>query len=397
MSLADNHSAVDAGREVLICGAGIAGIVLAHRLARGGFRPTVVERAPALRRGGNAVDLRGPAVDIVSDMGVYDELCRRATGLAEFHRIDPAGNRVVSMVPEVIAGDVELLRTDLSAVLFAAAQDGIDYRFGDFVAALDDTGGQVAVTFQSGRRRDFDLVVGADGLHSQTRALAFGPESEYVHHLGCYQAHFTTDNILNLERAGLLLNRPGRTLGCYSVHRDREIVVGLFFDSPPVTYDRSDSAAQQVWVKQAFAGMGWRTVELLGRMDHADDFYFDSVAQVVVEQPYRGRIALVGDAAYSPSLLSGMGATLATIGAAALADELNATPDDHLGAFGRYHERTAAMVTLSHQLARVSRGWFIQPENETGPASVVFADEQSDALRQRVLEAAGAAARSASR
>ncbi len=397
MPLADKHSAGDASREVLICGAGIAGIVLAYRLARGGFRPTVVERAPALRRGGNAVDLRGPAVDVVTDMGVYDELCDRATGLAEFYRIDPAGNRIVAMAPEVIAGDVELLRTELSEVLFAAAQDGITYQFGDSVAALDEAGGQVAVTFQSGRRQDFGLVVGADGLHSQTRALAFGPELEYVHHLGCYQAHFTTDNILNLERAGLLLNRPGRTLGCYSVHRDREIVVGLFFDSPPLGYDRSDIVAQQFWVKQAFAGMGWRTAELLDRMDHADDFYFDSVAQVVVEQPYRGRVALVGDAACNPSLLSGMGATLAIIGAAALADELNAAPDDHLRAFGRYQDRMAEMITLSHRLARVSRGWFIQSENETGPGSAVSADEQSDALRQRVLDAAGAAAGSASR
>jgi 2-polyprenyl-6-methoxyphenol hydroxylase-like FAD-dependent oxidoreductase len=391
MSSADHHSASGADREVLICGAGIAGLVLAHRLARGGFRPTVVERAPTLRRGGNAVDLRGPAVDVVAEMGVYDELCERATGLAEFYRIDPAGNRVVTMAPEVIAGDVELLRTELSAVLFAAAQDGITYRFNDSVASLDDAGSHVVVTFRGGRRQDFGLVIGADGLHSHTRALAFGPESEFVHHLGCYQAHFTADNMLNLEHAGLLLNRPGRTLGCYSVHGNREIVVGLFFDSPPVGYDRSDAAAQQVWVKEVFTGMGWRTTELLDRMDLADDFYFDSVAQVVVVQPYRGRVALVGDAAYSPSLLSGMGATLAIIGAAALADELNATPDDHLRAFSRYQERTADMIALSHELARVSRGWFIQSAADTGPGDAVSADDQSDALRQRVLDAARAA------
>lgn len=392
MSLAEHHSVGGAGREVLICGAGIAGIVLAYRLARGGFRVTVVERAPALRRGGNAVDLRGPAVEVVSDMGVYDELCTRATELAEFYRIDEVGNRVVAMAPEVIAGDIELLRTELSAVLFAAAQDGITYRFNDSVTSLDDAGSHVAVTFQNGRRHDFDLVIGADGLHSQTRALAFGPEPEFVRHLGCYQAHFTTDNVLNLDRSGLLFNRPGRTLGCYSVERNRKIVVGLFFDSPAVPHDRTDTGAQQFWLKEAFAGMGWRTAELLDAMDHADDFYFDAVAQVVVGQPYRGRVGLVGDAAYSPSLLSGMGATLAIIGAAVLADELTTTPDDHLRAFSRYHQRTAEMITLSHQLARVSRGWFIQPATETSLASVAFADEQSDALRQRVLDAARVAA-----
>lgn len=392
MSLAEHHSGGGAGREVLICGAGIAGIVMAYRLARGGFRVTVVERAPALRRGGNAVDLRGPAVDVVSDMGVYDELCTRATELAEFYRIDPAGNRVAAMAPEVISGDIELLRTDLSVVLFAAAQGGIAYRFNDSVTSIDDTGSRVAVTFQSGLRHDFDLVVGADGLHSQTRTLAFGPEPEFVRHLGCYQAHFTTDNVLNLDRSGLLLNRPGRTLGCYSVERNRKIVVGLFFDSPAVAYDRTDTAAQKIWLKDAFIGMGWRTAELLEAMDHADDFYFDSVAQVVVGQPYRGRVALVGDAAHSPSLLSGMGATLAVIGAAVLADELNTTPDDHLRAFSRYHERTAEMVALSHELARVSRGWFIQSENDIEPGDAASADERSDALRQRVLDAVRAAA-----
>ncbi|OHU26650.1 hypothetical protein BKG77_19890 [Mycobacteroides chelonae] len=374
---------------MLICGAGIAGTVLAHGLARGGLQPTVVERSPSLRRGGNAVDLRGPAVEIVDDMGILGELRTRATELAEFHRIDPAGNHIVTMAPEVIAGDIEVLRTELNTVLFAAAQDGVTYRFDDSIAALDDAGSHVAVTFQSGLRHDFDLVIGADGLHSHTRALTLGPEPDFVHHLGCFQAHFTTNNLLGLCNSGLLLNQPGRTVGCYSVHQNREIVVGLFFDSPPVSYDRADTAAQQHWVTEVFADMGWRTGELLAAMDRADDFYFDSIAQVAAAEPYRGRIALVGDAAYSPSLLSGMGATLAIVGAAVLADELTATSDDHLRAFGEYRARIADMVTLSHQLARVSRGWFIQSNPEQLQAeSSDSADKQSDALRQQVLKAA---------
>ncbi|WP_418002603.1 FAD-dependent monooxygenase [Mycobacterium sp. PDNC021] len=377
------------GSEILICGAGIAGTVLAHGLARGGLRPTVVERSPNLRRGGNAVDLRGPAVDVVAGMGVLGELRRRATELAEFHRIDPAGNRIVTMAPEVIAGDIEVLRTELNAALFAAAQSGITYSFDDSIATVDDTGSHVAVTFQSGLQHDFALVIGADGLHSHTRKLAFGPEPEFVHHLGCYQAHFTTDNLLDLRHSGLLLNQPGRTVGCYSVHQNREIVVGLFFDSPTVAYDRADTVAQQHWVTEVFADMGWRTGELLNAMDRADDFYFDSIAQVVTTEPYRGRVALVGDAAYSPSLLSGMGASLAILGAAVLAEELVATPADHLRAFRAYGERIADMVTLSHQLARVSRGWFIQSNSEHGHAQRPdSADTQSDALRQQVLTAA---------
>ncbi|MCV7084267.1 hypothetical protein H7H52_00700, partial [Mycolicibacter hiberniae] len=140
----------------------------------------------------------------------------------------------------------------------------------------------VAVTFDSGRRGDFDLVIGADGLHSRTRALAFGPETEFVRHLGCYQAHFTTDNILGLHNAGLLFNRPGRSLGCYTVHQDRELVIGLFFESAQRVYDRADVAAQRHWINRTFDGMGWRAAELLEAMQVCDDFYFDAIAQVAL-------------------------------------------------------------------------------------------------------------------
>ena len=377
--------------EVLISGAGIAGTVLAYWLARGGLRPTVIERSPQIRRGGNAVDLRGPAVDVVAGMGVLAELRGHATGLAEFHRISPSGQRLVTMAPEIIGGDIEVLRTELNAVLFAAAQDGVTYRFGDSIAALEDIDQGVAVTFDSGLRREFDIVIGADGLHSQTRALAFGPEGEYVQHLGCYQAHFTMDNILGLEHSGLLLNQPDRTVGCYSVHQDREIVVGLFFNSPPVDYDRTDIAAQRDWVRTAFADMGWRTADLLDAMDSADDFYFDSIAQVAAVPPYRGRIALVGDAAYSPSLLSGMGATLAIVGATVLAEELVSSADDYECAFGGYHGRMTELISLSHQLARASRGWFIQSGGRQHRHRADAADTESDILRQQVLDAAAAA------
>ncbi len=282
----------------------------------------------------------------------------------------------------------------LNAVLFAAAQDGIHYRFGDCVAAIEDNGNAVTVTFESGAREDFDLVVGADGLHSRTRALTFGEESDFVHHLGCYQAHFTTDNFLDLDYSGLLLNRPGRTVGCYSVHQNREIVVGLFFDSPPVTYDRADTVAQRQWVAQVFADMGWRTGELLEAMNGCDDFYFDPISQVMTGEPYRGRVALVGDAAYSPSLLSGMGTTLAIVGATVLADELISNPGDHQHAFRRYHARIADMITLSQDLARASRGWFIQPDNEQDAHS---ADEESTVLRSRAVHAASFAFRESPR
>ncbi|OHU30720.1 hypothetical protein BKG76_03035 [Mycobacteroides franklinii] len=378
---------------VLICGAGIAGTVLAYRLARAGLRPTVVERSAGLRQAGNAVDLRGPAVEVMAEMGVLVELEARATQLGEFFRIDSSGKRVFTMAPEVIGGEIELLRTELNAVLFGAAQAGVEYRFGDSIRSLDDRGDGVGVTFDSGRRGDFDLVIGADGLHSRTRALAFGPETEFVRHLGCYQAHFTTDNILGLHNAGLLFNRPGRTLGCYTVHQSQELVIGLFFESAQCAYDRADVAAQRCWINRTFDGMGWRAAELLEAMQACDDFYFDAIAQVSLASPYRGRVALVGDAAYGPSLLSGMGATLAVVGAAVLADELSCHPDDHRKAFARYEARIRDMTELSQELARASLGWFIQSDDVDGISSdtQLVADRESGVLRDRTLAAVRAA------
>jgi 2-polyprenyl-6-methoxyphenol hydroxylase-like FAD-dependent oxidoreductase len=378
---------------ILICGAGIAGIAFANLLARKGLRPTVIERSERLRSAGNAVDLRGPAVDIVQSMGILPELQARATQLSDFYRIDALGQRVFTMAPEVIGGDIEILRTELNTALFEATQHGVEYRFGDSIRSMTEQPDRVEVTFDSGLRGEFALVIGADGLHSRTRTLAFGPETAYVQHLGCYQAHFTTDNILGLRRAGLLLNRPGRTVGCYTVHDDREIVVGLFFDSPPLQYDRSDIAAQKRAVAAKFADMGWRTEELLAAMQNCDDFYFDAVAQISMAAFHRGRVALLGDAAYSPSLLSGMGATLAVVGAAILADEIDCHPDDHTSAFERYRSRATDMITFSHELAQASRGWFIQASEASGHLSEARlpADIESDVLRAKALDAASAA------
>lgn len=374
---------------VLICGAGIAGTVVAYRLARAGLRPTVVERSADLRQAGNAVDLRGPALQVMADMGVLAELETRATQLSEFFRIDSSGKRVFTMAPHVIGGEIELLRTELNAVLFNAAQTGVEYRFGDSIRSLHERGDDVAVTFDSGRHGHFDVVIGADGLHSRTRTLAFGPESDFVRHLGCYQAHFTTGNVLGLRNAGLLLNRPGRTLGCYTVHQSRELVIGLFFESAQRAYDRADPAAQRHWIHRVL--MAYRRASR-GHVD-VRRLLFRLHRTGIARQPCRGRVALVGDAAYGPSLFSGMGATLAVVGAAILADEISCHPGDHRQAFTRYQRRIREMARLSRELAQASRGWFMPPDDahDIPPESQLAADRESDVLRDRTLAAMQAA------
>ncbi|MEU5761260.1 FAD-dependent monooxygenase [Nocardia sp. NPDC047648] len=375
-------------REVLICGAGIAGIVLAHLLARAGLRVTVVERASAVRTGGNAVDLRGAAVDVVAAMGALDAICGQQTGNGALHRIDHEGNPIATLPADAIAGDVELPRGDLNTILLGTTQAGVDYLFGDSVEALDETRDGIHVTFDSGGRRTFDFVVGADGLHSRIRSLTFGPETSFVRHLGCYQGHFTMPNDLDLDRTGLLLNLPGRTLGCYTIHNNHELVIGWFFDSEPLTYDRRDITVQQKLVADAFADAGWRVPDLVDAMYRSNDFYFDPIDQVVMEELHCGRVALVGDAAYAPSLLSGVGATLAIVGAAVLADEIISEPADVGLAFARYQKRITEMITLGRELAIRSKDWFILPAGAEDLQISLAEEEQVHALREHVVAAA---------
>ncbi|MFI1920210.1 FAD-dependent monooxygenase [Nocardia sp. NPDC020380] len=378
-------------RRVLISGAGIAGTVAAYLLARAGLRVTVVERAPAVRAGGNAVDLRGAAVNVMTAMDVLDPIRARQTGNGAMHRIDRDGNTIAMLPADAMAGDIELPRGDLNAILLAATGTGVDYLFGDSITALDDTPDAVDVTFDSGAHRTFDLVIGADGLHSRTRALAFGPESAYVHHLGCYQAHFTIPNTLGLTHTGLLMNLPGRTFGCYTIHENREVVLGWFFRSAALTYDRHDTAAQQLLVADAFADVDWRIPELLDAMRDSEDFYFDPISQVVMPEIRGGRVALVGDAAFAPSLISGVGATLAIVGAAALADEIISAPADIESALTRYQKRVAEMATLGRELAVRSKDWFIFPKDATAHRITQSAEDRVHALREEVVAAANQA------
>lgn len=386
-----HHAADPDDRRVLISGAGIAGTVAAHLLARAGLRVTVVERAPAVRTGGNAVDLRGAAVDVMAAMGVLDPIRAQQTGNGAMHRIDRDGNTIAMLPADAMAGDIELPRGDLNAILLAATRTGVEYRFGDSITALDDTSDTVDVTFDSGDHSTFDLVIGADGLHSRTRGLAFGPESAYVHHLGCYQAHFTIPNTVGLSHTGLLMNLPGRTFGCYTIHENREVVLGWFFRSGTLTYDRRDTTAQQRLVADAFAGLDWRIPELLGAMHDSEDFYFDPISQVVMPEICSGRVALVGDAAYAPSLISGVGATLAIVGAAALADEIIATPDDVESALTRYQKRVTEMATLGRELAVRSKDWFIFPKDAAAHRITQAEEDRVHALREEVVAAANRA------
>jgi len=348
-------------KHVLISGAGIAGPALAYWLHRYGFRPTVVERAPSVRDGGYAVDFRGPVhLDLLGRMGLFDAVERARTGTGDLWYVNARGRRVARMPAEQTGGDLEVLRGDLVHILYEATKDDVEYLFGDSVTAIaDDTDG-VRVTFERAAPRTFDLVVGADGLHSRVRALAFGPEATYLRHLGLYCAIFTAPNYLDLDHTGLLyVQPPGRVVGVWSARGNTEARVLLYFASPLLTYDRDNLAEQRAIVSRAFAGVGWETPRLLELMATAPDLYLDSVSQVKMDTWTRDRVALLGDAGYCPSSLSGMGTGLGIVGAYVLAGELAAARGDHRVAFPRYEATLRSYVEGCQKLADGVAGFMV--------------------------------------
>ncbi|MFH7599874.1 FAD-dependent monooxygenase [Streptomyces racemochromogenes] len=334
---------VRSARTVLISGASVAGPALAYWLHRHGFAPTIVERAPALRDGGYAVDFRGEAhMAVLRRMGVLDELRAARTGTGSMSYVNAAGKPQAKLPADLFAGDLEVLRGDLARILHDATKEHTEYVFGDSVTSLAEDADGVHVTFERGAPRRFDLVVGADGLHSRTRSLVFGPEEHFVKHLGVYCAIFTTDNHLGLDRTGHAYRTANRLVAVYSARENTEAKAVFYFGSPLLDLDRRDVTRQQTLLTERFAGNGWESERLLERMREAPDFYFDSVGQVRMDGWSRGRVALVGDAAYCPSSLSGMGSGLALVGAYVLAGELAAARGDHRTAFARYEREMRA-------------------------------------------------------
>ncbi|WP_225826484.1 FAD-dependent monooxygenase [Streptomyces naphthomycinicus] len=326
--------------NVLISGASIAGPALAYWLGHYGFDPTVVELAPAPRRGGHAVDFRGPAhLTVLDRMGVLPELRRIQTGGSPMRFVDEGGRTLLRLPAEFAGGEMEVLREDLARVLYERSLPRTEYVFGDSVARLTETSAGVRVDFHGGASRDFDLVIGADGLHSRVRRLAFGPEEDYVSHLGHYAATWQLPNDLGLGKGSVGFNVPGRLASVGADHRDPARAGAFFvFAAPRLSYDRHDPQAQKDLIDGAFSGLGWEVPRLLDSLRQAPDLYFDSISRADVDTWSRGRVCLVGDAACGATI-GGMGTGTAVVAAYVLAGELARARGDHRAAFLRYESR----------------------------------------------------------
>jgi 2-polyprenyl-6-methoxyphenol hydroxylase-like FAD-dependent oxidoreductase len=326
-------------KNILISGASVAGPALAYWLHRFGFNPTVVERSPELRGGGYAVDFRGAVhLGVLERMGILDEIRLHQTNLSALTYVDHEDRPLAKMPGEIFAGDVEILRGDLGRILYDATRHGTEYLFGDSVKTLEQNDDGVRVTFERSAPRTFDLVVGADGLHSNVRQLVFGDNSGVVKDLGLCVSTFSTTNFLDLDHAGLLYSTPGKTASIYSARDNTEAIAMLYFNTPALDYDHRDIRRQKEILAETFAGEGWHIPELLREMWQATDFYFDSTNQIHLERWSRGRVALIGDAGYAAGQ-GGNGTGNAVVAAYILAGELAAADGDDSAAFDRYELR----------------------------------------------------------
>ncbi|UGT64533.1 FAD-dependent monooxygenase [Nocardia asteroides] len=344
--------------RVLIAGASIAGPALAHWLKRWGAEVTVVERAPELRPGGQAVDARGVTKEVIRRMGLDAAVRAARTKTAGAHTVDADGNVLETFSAEDDGGDgyiadIEILRGDFSRVLYDATRADVEYRFGDRIAELTQDADGVEVTFASGDRRRFELVIGADGLHSSLRALVFGPHERFVHHLGHMLAFYSVPNEFGLDRWLLDHQEPGRSAGLRPI-RDAEQAMAIFtFAASGVAVDHRDISAQKALLRERMAGLGWETERILAHLDDTPDFYLDQVAQVKMEHWSSGRVALLGDAAFSSSPLSGQGTGLALVGAYLLAGELAAAGWDPEAGFPAYERRMRPFVEANQEMGRL--------------------------------------------
>lgn len=354
-------------RTVLISGASIAGPALAYWLNRYGFTVTVVERAKAVRSGGYPIDVRGIALDVVDRMGLLTKLRAAHIHTRKLTFVDVDGKRIGAFEPEAMSGgiagrDVELPRGTLTSLLYDLTHDDtVRYRFDDSIDAVHDDGSGVDVRFRQGDERRFDIVIGADGMHSNTRALVFGPEAPFNRYLGfCFNV-FSLPNDLGLAHEGVVYAEPGRAAGVYAVGDSDTLLGFLNFaaDEPPFLAD-ADIEAQRKRTAQIFAGGGWEIPRLIGAMQCADDLFFDTVSQIHMPRWSSGRVVLAGDAAHAPSFVTGQGTSLALVGAYVLAGEL-ATHADAIEAFGSYERIMRPFAEANQALATRVGGSLLMP------------------------------------
>jgi len=357
--------------KILISGAGIAGPTLAYWLLHYGFEPTIVETAPRPRTGGYIIDFWGAGFEIADRMGLLPEIRNKGYMVREVSVRNRNGKSVAGFPAEAFSRMthgryVSLPRGELAASIFGSIDEKVESIFGDSVSQIEQTGNGVHVVFESGNKRNFDLVVGADGLHSRVRELVFGAESRFEKYLGYKAAAFSVKGYRPREElAYVMYTQVGQQVARFAMRDDRTMFLFTFADENPRS--PGDVQSQKALLRERFEAGGWECGQILAALDRADDFYFDRVSQIRMDPREglwtRGRVTLIGDAAACVSLLAGQGTALAMVAAYILAGELSRCGGDYAAAFRHYQELFGPFVLTKQKAALRFAGSFA-PKSE---------------------------------
>lgn len=341
-------------KRVLISGASITGPALGYWLQRYGFEVTIVELAPAPRIGGYKIDIRGKAVEVAKKMGIYDKARQLSIVMLGGTFLDEKGKIIDEIAGEYVGmhvgDDIELWREDLNRILYDATSPYCEYIFSNSIKSVTQNNDEIAVEFVSGQSRQFDILVGADGIHSNVRSLVFGEESLFSHNLGDYfVAICSVKTKLKLDRHEIFYSKLDKLFNIYCTHASEDAKALFIFRAPGLTYDYKNIKQQKEIVSRIYSDAEWQIPDMLKAMNQSSDFYFDEVKQIRMEKWFKDRTIVIGDAAFSPCLASGQGTGLALVGAYVLAGELMLANGDYTTAFAEYEKEMRSFVDVNQK------------------------------------------------
>jgi 2-polyprenyl-6-methoxyphenol hydroxylase-like FAD-dependent oxidoreductase len=369
-------------KKILVIGAGVSGLAICYWLQRFGFSPALIEKSPCIRKGGQGVDIRGAAIDIVKKMGIYEKICKMRTTVEYGRQVDVMGNTLHEEQAEKFGyrqnDDAEILRGDLVEILIKQIER-VPCHFNQSVDNIEQNDDGVTVYFKDGKTEHYDLVIGADGVRSSIRRMAFDKDEYELVNLWACVGIFSIPNYLNLNHTDVQCESHQKAIFMNSDKNPNIAQVGLVFRPQQDLTDLRDESKQKQILREAFHDFGWEAEKILELMSGSDDFYFDSVTQVKMRSWTKGRVALLGDAGYCPSPFSGQGSNLALIGAYILAGELKTAKGNYKHAFNRYHELLHSYIEANQQFGALVRESFLVSDELSKEA----AEERSNEILQK--------------
>ncbi|WP_333890218.1 FAD-binding domain [Mycolicibacterium gadium] len=345
--------------RVAISGAGVAGTALAYWLDRAGHTPVLIEQAPRFRTGGYMIDFWGVGYRVAERMGIEEQICELGYDVNCLRSVGRDGKVKAELGVEIfrrMLGDdfISLPRGDLAAAIYRTIDGRVEARYGDSISAIEQLGNGVRLSFEHAPPEQFDLVVGADGLHSTVRRLEFGPEGDYLHYLGCRVAACVVDGYRPRDDlAYVTYNTIGHQIARFALRGDRTMFLFVFRSE-----DSSDETPPKQRLRNEFGHLGWECPQILDAVDDVEDLYFDVVSQVRMDRWSRDRVLLIGDAAGCISLLGGEGTGLAMTEAYVAAGELVRADGDHRRAFDAYESRLRPLISSKQVSAQRLVGFF---------------------------------------